>query len=166
MNPNLMNILTISKSTFYKKLKYINSMKNILTIILVLSINLIVFAQDRIRNPEARAKMMEKLESQRIAFITNKLDLTPDESAKFWPLYNEYSKKRQELKREKMNSNDSDESIEENFDIEEKGLQLKKSYYEKFKSAIPVSKIAKLEETEKEFKIEVLRTLKERRKQR
>lgn len=141
-------------------------MKNILVILLVFSINFLVKAQDGNRNPELRARMLEKLESQRIAFITNKLELTPDESAKFWPLYNEFSKKRQELKREKINSNDSDESIEENFDIEEKALQLKKNYYEKLKSVIPVSKIAKLEDAEREFKQEVLRTLKERRKQR
>ena len=141
-------------------------MKNILVILLVFSINFLVKAQDGNRNPELRARMLEKLESQRIAFITNKLELTPDESAKFWPLYNEFSKKRQELKREKINSNDSDESIEENFDKEEKALQLKKSYYERFKSAIPVSKIAKLEDAEREFKQEVLRTLKERRRQR
>ncbi|NOT36372.1 MAG: hypothetical protein HOP11_03225 [Saprospiraceae bacterium] len=128
----------------------------------------ILGAQNEGRNPEAKAKMLEKLEAQRVAFITNKLELTPDESAKFWPLYNEYSKKRQELRKERINSrqSDSDDSLEEEFDQEEKALQLKKTYYEKFKSALPVSKIAKLEQTEKEFKLEVLRTIKERRRAR
>jgi hypothetical protein len=31
----------------------------------------------------------ERLESFRIQFITNKLDLTPAEAEKFWPVYNE-----------------------------------------------------------------------------
>lgn len=31
----------------------------------------------------------ERLESYRIQFITKKLDLTPAEAEKFWPLYNE-----------------------------------------------------------------------------
>ena len=35
------------------------------------------------------AQNEEKLKAQKIAFITQKLDLTPDESAKFWPLYNQ-----------------------------------------------------------------------------
>lgn len=132
---------------------------------LFLTINILSAQEDGL-NSEARAKMLEKLEAQRVAFITNKLELTPEESAKFWPLYNEYSKKKQELRREKKNSqqNDTDESVDVSLEQEEKELQLKKTYYEKFKSALPVSKLAKLEEAEKEFKMEVLRTLRERRR--
>ena len=34
----------------------------------------------------------EKLESARIAYFTSRMDLTPDEAAKFWPVYKEYRK--------------------------------------------------------------------------
>lgn len=40
-----------------------------------------------------KRKDERKLEAQRIAYITNKLDLSSEESIKFWPVYNEYSKK-------------------------------------------------------------------------
>jgi hypothetical protein len=36
--------------------------------------------------PEVR----QRIESQRIAFITQRVHLTPDEATKFWPVYNEY----------------------------------------------------------------------------
>jgi len=42
----------------------------------------------------------EKLESLRIAFITNKLSLTTTESEKFWPIYNVYRKEVTEIRRQ------------------------------------------------------------------
>jgi UDP-N-acetylglucosamine:LPS N-acetylglucosamine transferase len=39
----------------------------------------------------------EKLESAKIAFITKRLDLTPKQAEKFWPLYNQHYKNKKEL---------------------------------------------------------------------
>ena len=116
--------------------------------------------------------MIEKVEAQRIAFITTKLDLSSEESARFWPVYNEYSKKRMEIKRQKrenrmerkMNEKSPEESVDEQIELDEKEIQLKKSYYEKFKSLLPSQKLVRLDEAEQEFNREILRRLKERRK--
>ncbi len=35
----------------------------------------------------------EQIESHKIAYLTTKLSLTPNEAEKFWPLYNEFSRK-------------------------------------------------------------------------
>ena len=35
----------------------------------------------------------KQIYSQKVAFITNALELTPEESAAFWPLYNEHNEK-------------------------------------------------------------------------
>ena len=43
----------------------------------------------------------EKLELFRIQFITKKLDLTPAEAEKFWPLYNEQKEASRNLMQEK-----------------------------------------------------------------
>jgi hypothetical protein len=43
----------------------------------------------------------EKLELFKIQFITKKLDLTPAEAEKFWPLYNEQKDATQKLMQEK-----------------------------------------------------------------
>ena len=54
------------------------------------------------RRSEGKERMLEKMESMRVAFLTNKLDLTTDESTRFWPVYNEYSRKRMELRKEQI----------------------------------------------------------------
>lgn len=124
-----------------------------------------------------KERMLEKMESMRIAFLTNELDLNSDESARFWPVYNEFSKKRMELRKdmmerkrnmrnEKLSEEESEKELEEQMAIQEKELTLKRSYYEKFKAILPAQKLAKLEPAEKEFNQEVLRRLKERRDQR
>ncbi len=116
-------------------------------------------------NPEARQRMKEKLEAQRVAFITNRLDLTADESSRFWPIYNEFAKKRMEIKKDNKSDleNNPDENIEDQLEKEEKILDLKKIYYEKLKAVIPPSKIAQLEEAERQFKVEIIRALKQRK---
>jgi hypothetical protein len=77
-------------------------MKNILKItVLLLFISLSGFAQKGM----LREKMQEKKEqvkSMKIAFITNELKLTPDEAAKFWPLFNEFEEKQKVIRQSKI----------------------------------------------------------------
>jgi len=39
----------------------------------------------------------EQIESMKVAFFTSEMDLSPEEAAKFWPIYNQYSKEQREL---------------------------------------------------------------------
>jgi hypothetical protein len=134
----------------------------------------IIHAQDpRDDKMQNRERMREKIEAQRIAYITSKLDLNADESVKFWPVYNEYTKKRMELRKsrrdlrdqEEMNEQDSKKYVEQQIEIQEKDLALKKIYYEKFGNILSSQKLAKLEEAEKEFTQEIIKNLKERRRE-
>lgn len=122
--------------------------------------------------PEMREKMLERVESQRVAYITSKLDLSSDESARFWPVYNEYSKKRMELRKNNRGERKSEEDASEaeakkmlelQMENQEKEVALKKNYYEKFKAILPAQKLVKLDEAEMEFNKEILRKFKERR---
>ena len=38
----------------------------------------------------------ERLESEKIAFLTNEMSLTPKEAQSFWPLYNQAQKEQRE----------------------------------------------------------------------
>ncbi|HEY4798337.1 MAG TPA: Spy/CpxP family protein refolding chaperone, partial [Bacteroidia bacterium] len=106
----------------------------------------------------------EKVESMRIGFLTQKLDLTPEEAQKFWPVYNEFHKKREELhkkhREEIKDSKDnfdslSDKQIEAIVDNEmvfrQKNLDLEKEYHSKFKAVLPIKKVAKLYRAEDQF---------------
>ena len=68
-------------------------MKRTLIIITCLFISFVTNAQDRMdRN--------EKIKSLKIAYITEKLDLSETEAAKFWPIYNAFEEKMHALRKE------------------------------------------------------------------
>ncbi|RLD22188.1 MAG: hypothetical protein DRI69_02010 [Bacteroidetes bacterium] len=123
--------------------------------------------------PEQRAKMQERIESQRIAYITQKLDLTPDESAKFWPVYNEFKKlqkgKRAEVMPDKplkeLNEAEAEEMIEKRLAMEEEMIELKRDYFKNLKEVIPSTKIVLLVQIESAFNREVLEKLRQRQGQ-
>lgn len=140
--------------------------KKIIGVILsMLLINLIGLAQGN------KAKAQEKVEARKIAFITNKLQLSPAEAQKFWPLYNEYQANRQEtIKDYKVNGNfnlmsDAEiaSHVDRQFEKEEKLLDLKKGYIHKLKEVLPIRKVAMLPRIERRFKEWVLDQIKQRR---
>lgn len=151
-------------------------MRSVIVIMFGLLVNAnVIFAQvNSADDYSKKEKFREKLEAQRIAYITNKLDLSSDESIKFWPVYNEYAKKRLEVRRENRDLRkgkgsdqmDSRNSVDDQLAMQEKELQLKRDYYGKFKQLLPERKLIRLEEVEKEFNMEVIKTLREKRNNR
>jgi len=106
----------------------------------------------------------KNIESQRIAYITKELDLTPDEAKVFWPVYNEYEAKRHELRKSFNNSDDFHRmdidkltekeatQILDNQIIEAQNyLDLRKEYHAKFKAILPAVKVLKLYDAERDF---------------
>ena len=114
------------------------------------------------KRPRFRANM-ELMRSERVSFLTNKLQLTVDEAEKFWPLYNEYQKKREELffARQKMMPRNFDPAKATDKDLEEmlnnmldedvKLAELKREYFLKIREVIPVRKVLMLHRAEQEF---------------
>ncbi|MBK6352198.1 MAG: hypothetical protein IPF46_02085 [Saprospiraceae bacterium] len=151
-------------------------MRSVILIMFGLLLNAnVIFAQVNSADDfSKKERFREKLEAQRIAYITNKLDLSSDESIKFWPVYNEYAKKRLEVRRENRDLRkgkgsdqmDSRNSVDDQLAMQEKELQLKRDYYGKFKQLLPERKLIRLEEVEKEFNMEVIKTLREKRNNR
>lgn len=105
----------------------------------------------------------QEFEAQKVAFFTQALDLTPNEAAAFWPLYNEMRKKIREneraMRRQVMEVNNNPnltaaqakEAINKKMAAEEKMLSLKKEYYQKMIAAIPAQKVWKLDGVESKF---------------
>lgn len=111
----------------------------------------------------------EKIESLKIAFITTELELTPEESEKFWPLYNEMELKLKKVRKERRQLGEdlknkldqlSDADIKSKVntvldkDIEES--EIKKTYTQKFAEVIGYKKAVKLLSLEQRFKRELL----------
>ena len=88
----LLNLMTLLKKKFGINLR---KMKTIVFYVLILFIGTPSFAQK-----EASHYNQEKLESAKVAFITKRLNLSPQQAEKFWPLYNQHNEEKGKLMRQ------------------------------------------------------------------
>jgi len=100
----------------------------------------------------------EKLNEIKVGFFTEKLDLTSTEAEKFWPVYNEYSEAKVNLRDKFKGSDDADAMV----DQKEEEASLLKSYNEKFKEILPNEKVSLLHKAESELKKKILEEIKKR----
>lgn len=103
----------------------------------------------------------DKVESLRIAFISQRLNLTPEEAQKFWPVYNQFQNEMKAL-RQKHRLVEGQPTADESLQFEEDRLNLKKKYKTQFESVIGKEKVNTLYGLEEEFR----RKLQEMRQQR
>lgn len=116
----------------------------------------------------------ERIQSLRIAFITEKLELTPEESQAFWPIYNELQDKMKVFKKDAirdrnlMNITDeeADALLQKRFEVEQKRLDLKREYFAKLNQVLPSRKLVRLPKAEQQFKRKLLERVKNRRERR
>lgn len=114
----------------------------------------------------------EKFNSMRIAFITDHLNLTPDEAQEFWPIFNEFQSQKDALrmesfkinkqfmdKEEEMSEAESEEILEKGMELKKKEMELDTEYHEKFKKVLSSKKIMKLYMSEHQFKSFLLRQI-------
>lgn len=141
-------------------------MKKIFTILLILSLANISFSQ-------GFKEKKEKIKALKVAYITEKLDLTTNEAQKFWPIYNAFDEKQFQIRhfkrrksKEEMNTISEKEAqnlIAEMQQNEEKMFQLKKQYIIDLQKVLPAKKILLLKKTEDEFNRKLLREFRERK---
>jgi Skp family chaperone for outer membrane proteins len=86
-----------------------------------------------------------RLEALKIAYITKRLDLSPEEAQKFWPIYNQYS---EELKRGRQDAARNNKS---EIELDEELLNVRKKYNNLFNQALSPQKIDIFFKSEKEF---------------
>lgn len=117
-------------------------MKKKLTLILVLLINNYYFCFSQ---PPQNGKRADSLQ---VEYITKELVLTPEESDKLWPVYNNYKNEIKSIRT--ANQNDQ-------IELEEKVLNIRKKYKDDFKTILGTDeRVNKLFVAEKSFK-EMLR---------
>ncbi len=142
---------------------------NSILIILLLAFPSLIVAQQG-RGGDRYEQNREKIETYKIAFITDKLALSPEEAEKFWPVYNE-NRDRVELERKLFLENNSYESADiDTFTTQEanniimaklaheqKILDMKKKFHQSLLTVLSSQKTLKLFEAEKEFRVELMR---------
>jgi len=86
-----------------------------------------------------------RLEALKIAYITKRLDLSPEEAQKFWPIYNQYAEELKRARQDAIRNNKSEIELDESL------LNIRKKYSVQFSQAISPQKIDIFFKSEKEF---------------
>lgn len=150
--------------------------QTLLALFMVLGMSLSMAQPARNQAVKERA---QELEARKVAYITEQLSLTTAEADKFWPVYQNYNKKRQELTQnqrgwrfKQVNWDEiSDAEAEKIADEEILRMQrmheLRASFHAEMKKVLPIKKVAMFYEAERDFNREMLREQRmERRDQR
>lgn len=111
------------------------------------------------------------IESEKIAYITKELKLTPSEAEVFFPIYNQYNKEMWDLKKAKRgtsrptggNSLNAEKRDVIAFDAKE--VELKKAYRAEFAKIVGQSRASQFFQVEEDF-VNKLRSIWENRKNR
>ena len=118
----------------------------------------------------------EKIKTLKIAFFTERLNLTPEEASVFWPLYNEHESAKESLRdsqREQLSArfNNLDEiseaeaqqALQQYLSMEEQEEELDKAFYLKIAEEFSAVRTLKLFQAEREFRRRLLQEYRKRR---
>ena len=140
-------------------------MKKIITLLLIF-ISTFNFGQNN--------KKMERIKALRVAFISTKLDLTPEEAQEFWPIFNKFNDEQLELRKQNrlvmfklkpknattISSSEMDKLLEESELIETNLQNNRKQFVKNLKDVIGPKKILQLKQLEEDFKNKLIQQLK------
>ncbi|MDQ7949737.1 MAG: hypothetical protein REI78_14430 [Pedobacter sp.] len=112
-----------------------------------------------------------KWESKKVAFLTTRLDLSPADAKIFWPIYNDYVREQNTLRKERFQKMISFRKIKEidelsdteiqtliqnDFAFKQRELNIEKKYYARFKANLPLKIVGKFYRAQEAFKKEIL----------
>ncbi|WP_316837981.1 hypothetical protein [Pedobacter nutrimenti] len=111
------------------------------------------------------------IESYKVAYLTSKLELTPEESKAFWPIYNNWQKEQAALRAERaekmisfrktneiddLSDNQVESLLTSELNFKQKALNIEKKYYYQLKSVLPIKTVGKYYRAQETFKRELL----------
>lgn len=117
------------------------------------------------------ADRRNEIESYKIAYLTQKLDLSSEEAKIFWPIYHAWQKEQTALRKERgqkmisfrkiteieqLSDTEVQNLIVNDFSFKERELNLERKYYNKLKSNLPIKTVGKFYRAQEAFKRELL----------
>ena len=125
-----------------------------------------LLAQDRNVDNQKRQDL-ENLKAKRVAYFTNEIGLTEEESKEFWPIFNELEEKKFEINRsmrqeirkireaQKSGKNISDAEYDKLINVildsREKELEVEREHIKKMRKVLSPEKVFKYQRTEYRF---------------
>jgi hypothetical protein len=156
--------LTLKTQITSCSIKVISLVRGLSLALSLVLLSTLAFAQgDRFNN--------EKIEAAKIAFFTQKLDLSADQAKVFWPIYNDYQREQDALRKahfqkiisfrkvkeiDEMTDAEVQAFIFNDFDFKQRDLNVEKKYYNKLKASLPIKTVGKFYRAQEAFKRELL----------
>lgn len=125
---------------------------------------------------------MERVHAAKVAYISDRIQLTTQQAERFWPVYNDFEKERISIRKkyfppadnrknnnyERKNNNYQDEdaarqTIDDNLDFQQEELDLKRKYKDEFLKIITAQQLSGLFKAEHEFRQLLMQRLREKR---
>ena len=130
-------------------------------------------------NLSAQNQNRDRLNAYKIAFFTKRLNLTPQEAEKFWPVYNEFQDKRISIQTERqeinrnfnqnglnMSDREMTEAGDRLVDLEIQEANHAKEFHSQLKTILSPVKVLRLYQAENQFRQQLLNDLQNRREAR
>ena len=117
---------------------------------------------------------MRKIESARIALITERLGLTPEQAEKFWPVYRQYNLERREIRQQfraaregvdmqNLTEEQSKQILQQSIEMKQREINLDKEYSQRLTEVISTQQLLKLRNAEKDFQQMLLKRIQDQR---
>lgn len=118
----------------------------------------------------------DKIKSLKVAFFTERLDLSSSEAEAFWPVYNAHEEKMNSFRRtersefrgkleylETMSDKEAENLLQNFMDMQGKKLKEQQSFVEKMKGILSAKKTILLLRTEEDFKKQLIKQYRQRK---
>jgi hypothetical protein len=150
-------------------------MKTDIRKIMIIAAILVFGAANAFANNETKEDWKEKIQSEKIAFLTMEIGLTPQEAQVFWPVYNEINEEKDQAMYEvikyywemskAIEAGKSEKEIKTLLDkyleAQEKQRKIDEDAAEKYKKVLSTTKVAKLYIGEEKFRRQHIRKLRD-----
>jgi hypothetical protein len=125
---------------------------------------------------QGQGQETERIAAFKIALFTRRLNLSPTEAEKFWPLYNEYDNRRIKLQQERsetirsinlnearMSDADLIKAGDKLVSLQVEEAALTQTLHNKLKEVLPPAKVIRVYQAENQFRSQLLNELRENR---
>lgn len=124
----------------------------------------------------APAAAQQRIHAAKVAYITDRLKLSGEQSAAFVPVYNEFEQQAKQLRKKVlgkykgMDLENTDEAtskkyLDDNLEYQQQMLDLKRNFNDRFQKVITAQQLTELNAAEREFRQLLQQRLKQRRQE-
>lgn len=145
---------------------------------LFILLSVLFFAQSATAQRGAGRRNIQRVQAAKIGFITQRVNLTGEQTERFWPVYHRYEDELRTLRRkavsdalDKRSDNnlseaDSRRAIDQQLELQEDRLAIQRKYKDQFLRVISAQQLVALYDAEREFNRLLIQRVRQQRAKR